>query len=154
MHPTVRICIGIETVKAMLLYIPVAYFANRSTKKPFVVTTFIISYIFPLILFFSRSFGEMVITFIIRGLKEFGEPTRKALIVDLATEDKKAATFGDYYLIRDIIVSIAAFRGAILWSISPAVNFLIAFGFGVMGTLYFVWFGQDLGQVETDHVSQ
>lgn len=144
----------IEMVTAMLVYIPVAYFADRSTKKPFVVTTFIFFSIFPLALFFARSFSAMVIAFIIRGLKEFGEPTRKALIVDLAPEDKKAATFGIYYLIRDIIVSIAAFGGAILWSISPAVNFLVAFGFGVMGTLYFVWFGQDLGRMETDHVSK
>ncbi len=143
----------IEMVTAMLVYIPVAYFADRNTKKPFVVTTFIFFSLFPLVLFFARSFWEMVIAFIIRGLKEFGEPTRKALIVDLAPEDKKAATFGVYYLLRDIIVSMAAFGGAFLWSISPAANFLAAFGFGVMGTLYFIWFGQDLGRLKTDQVS-
>ena len=31
----------IEMVTAMLCYIPVAYFADKSSKKPFVVTTFI-----------------------------------------------------------------------------------------------------------------
>jgi hypothetical protein len=31
----------------------------------------------------------MTVAFIIRGLKEFGEPTRKALIMDLAPEDQK-----------------------------------------------------------------
>ncbi len=143
-----------EMVTAMLVYIPVAYFADRSAKKPFVVTTFVFFTLFPLVLLFARSFWALAIAFVIRGLKEFGEPTRKALIVDLAPEDKKAATFGIYYLIRDIIVSVAAFGGAFLWGISPAVNFLAAFGFGVIGTLYFVWFGQDLGRMEIDHVSE
>lgn len=85
-----------------------------------------------------------VVAFIIRGLKEFGEPTRKALIMDLALEDKKAGMFGLYYLIRDVIVSIAAFGGAFLWEISPQVNFLIAFACGLAGTLCFSIFGRDL----------
>jgi MFS family permease len=135
----------IEMVTAMLVYIPVAYLADRSTKKPFVVTTFAFFTLFPLVLLVSRSFKMMVIAFVIRGLKEFGEPTRKALIMDLAPEGRKAATFGLYYLIRDIIVSAAAFGGAYLWMISPATNFWAAFGFGVLGTLTFALFGRDLG---------
>jgi MFS family permease len=141
----------VEMVTAMMVYIPVAYFADRSTKKPFVLTTFIFFTFFPLILLFARSFWVLVIAFIVRGLKEFGEPTRKALIVDLAPEDRKAATFGVYYLVRDIVVSIAAFGGAFLWRVSPATNFLAAFGFGVIGTLYFFRFGKDLGRLETGH---
>jgi len=137
----------VEMVTAMLVYIPVAYFADRNTKKPFVVTTFIFFSVFPLVLLFAKSFWLMVIAFVVRGLKEFGEPTRKALIMDLAPEGKKAATFGVYYLIRDIVVSVAAFGGALLWNISPTVNFLAAAGFGVVGTLYFVRFGRDLGRI-------
>jgi MFS family permease len=139
----------VEMVTAMLVYIPVAYFADKNTKKPFVVTTFIFFTGFPLLLLFSRSFWLMVVAFVLRGLKEFGEPTRKALIMDLAPEDRKAATFGVYYLIRDLIVSIAAFGGALLWNLSPTVNFLAAFAFGVIGTLYFVIFGVDLGNSTT-----
>ena len=88
----------------------------------------------------------MVIAFVIRGLKEFGEPTRKALIMDLAPEDKKAGMFGLYYLIRDVIVSIGAIGGAFLWQISPEVNFLTAFACGLIGTIYFWIYGKDLGQ--------
>ncbi len=86
----------------------------------------------------------MIVAFIIRGLKEFGEPTRKALIMDLAPEDKKAGMFGMYYLVRDVIVSFAAFGGAWLWVKSPETNFLVAAAFGAAGTLYFALFGRDL----------
>ena len=143
----------IEMATAMLVYIPIAYLADRNTKKPFVFITFIFFTIFPLALLVSHSFPMMVIAFIIRGLKEFGEPTRKALIMDLAPEDKKASVFGLYYLMRDVIVSLAAFGGAFLWNISPTVNFLTAFGFGVMGSLYFLVFGRDLSHTQGHSVS-
>jgi len=47
-------------------------------------------------------------------------------------------------MIRDVIVSLAAFGGAFLWNISPTVNFLVAFGFGIIGSVYFLLFGRDL----------
>jgi len=134
---------AIEMVTALLIYIPVAYFADRGAKKPFVVTTFIFFTLFPLFLLFCRSFRSLVAAFILRGLKEFGEPTRKALIMDLAPEDRKAATFGLYYLLRDTIVSVAAFGGAFLWMISAKANFLAAFAFGLVGTLWFALKGCD-----------
>ena len=137
---------GIEMIVAMLVYVPVAYFADKSTKKPFVVTTFIFFTFFPLALLFCQSFLLLVLAFILRGLKEFGEPTRKALIMDLAPEDRKAGMFGLYYLIRDIVVSVAAFGGAFLWMLGPTVNFLTAFSFGVAGTTVFVIWGNDQGQ--------
>jgi MFS family permease len=136
---------AIEMVTAMLIYVPVAWLADRSAKKPFVVITFFNFAIFPLILFFSHSFAMMTVAFVIRGLKEFGEPTRKALIMDLAPENQKAGMFGLYYLIRDVIVSVAAFCGAFLWMISPATNFFTAFVCGLMGTIYFAIYGKDLG---------
>ena len=128
---------GIEMVTAMLVYIPVAYLADRSTKKPFVVTTFVFFTLFPLALLYAGSFELLIPAFILRGLKEFGEPTRKAMIMDLAPEDRKAAMFGLYYLMRDVIVSLAAFGGAFLWLIGPQVNFLVAFACGVLGTILF-----------------
>ena len=130
---------AIEMATAMLIYIPIAYLADRSTRKPYVAITFFNFTIFPIVLLFSKTFPALIFAFIIRGLKEFGEPTRKALIMDLAPEDSKAWTFGTYYFIRDVIVSVAAFAGAFLWKVSPALNFLIAAGFGLIGTLYFIF---------------
>ena len=95
-------------------------------------------------LFLARNLlkGWLVLAFILRGLKEFGEPTRKALIMDLAPEGQKAAMFGLYYLLRDVIVSVAAFGGAFLWQIGPATNLLVAFSCGVAGTIGFAIWGK------------
>jgi MFS family permease len=158
----------IEMVTAMLIYIPVAYLADKNTKKPYVVATFGFFTLFPVVLLISHTFAAMVIAFIVRGMKEFGEPTRKALIMDLAPEGHKASAFGIYYLLRDIVVSLAAFGGAFLWDpslatktaawlglgtgsmawlhsiASPAANLTVAAGFGLLGTLYFALRGRDL----------
>ncbi len=138
----------IEMATAVLVYIPVAYLADRTTKKPFVTITFVFFTLFPLVLWYSRSFEWLMLAFFLRGLKEFGEPTRKALIMDLAPDSCKAGMFGLYYLIRDVIVSLAAFGGAFLWQAGPQVNFMTAFVFGVIGTLGFAIFGRDI-QMDT-----
>ncbi|MDD5697159.1 MAG: MFS transporter [Victivallaceae bacterium] len=133
----------IEMTVAVLVYLPVAWLADRSGKKPFVATTFIFFTLFPLLLYFSRNFWWLTAAFAVRGLKEFGEPTRKALIMDLAPEDSKAAMFGTYYLLRDVVVTFGAGLGAWLWTISPAANFLTAAAFGVIGTIWFVVKGRN-----------
>ncbi len=133
----------IEMITAMVIYIPVAYFADKYRKKPFILITFMFFTLFPLVLIFSKTFGMLVVAFIIRGMKEFGEPTRKALIMDLAPEAEKAGTFGAYYMVRDIFVSAAAFGAAFLWNVSPEVNFTVAFAFGIIGCIIFAVYGKD-----------
>lgn len=153
MHPVSELTFGwlsaIENLTAVLVYVPVAYMADRFGKKPFVLITFGFFTCFPLVLLHAQSTGPLVAAFVVRGLKEFGEPTRKALIMDLAPEGRKAAMFGLYYLVRDVLVAFAAFGGALLWRIGPDVNLKVAFLFGVVGTLWFAWRGRDCTR-ETD----
>jgi len=139
---------AIEMVTSVLVYIPIAYYADRYFKKPFILITFGFFTIFPLVIYFSSSFAALVIAFIIRGLKEVGEPTRKSLIMDLAPENAKAETFGTYYLFRDVVVSIAALSSAFLWNISPFTNFLTAFIFGLIGTAWYAVWGKEVKQEE------
>jgi len=146
-HPTSELTFGwlsaIENITAVLVYVPVAYMADRFGKKPFVLITFAFFTCFPLALLHAQSIWALAPVFVLRGLKEFGEPTRKAMIMDLASEGRKAAMFGLYYLMRDVIVAFAAFGGALLWRVSPEVNLLVAFGFGVLGTIWFALRGKD-----------
>jgi MFS family permease len=134
----------VEMVTAALIYVPVAYLADRSHKKPFVVITFGFFALFPLVLLVADSFALLVLAFVVRGLKEFGEPTRKALIMDLAVEGRKAATFGAYYLVRDLAVGLVAASAGFLWGIAPAANLLTASACGVAGTLLFAIAGRDV----------
>ena len=134
---------AIEMVVALLVYIPVAYFADRMNKKPFIVATYIFFTLFPFILWLSTSFYMLILAFVIRGLKEFGEPTRKSLIMDLAPEGQKPVYFGSYYFYRDTIVTASAVLGAFLWkNYSPAATFLTSTLFGVLGVLVFAVFGK------------
>ncbi len=153
-HPISALQFGflrsVEMATAILIYIPVACQADRLGKKPFVALTFVFFSAFPLALLFAKSFWWLVPIFVLRGLKEFGEPARKALIMDLAPEDRKAAMFGMYYLIRDMIVSLAAFGGAFLWTASPRLNLLTACAFGVLGTIWFALKGKDLPTSPSD----
>lgn len=147
LHPVSELTFGwlsaLENFTAVLIYLPVAYLADRFGKKPFVLITFAFFTLFPLALLFAQSAWPLAAVFVLRGLKEFGEPTRKALIMDLAPEGRKAAMFGLYYLVRDVLVAFAAFGGALLWRVSPELNLQVAFGFGILGTLWFAWRGRD-----------
>ena len=137
----------IEMITATVIYLPVAFWADKMGKKPFVLATFVFFTIFPVVLYYSRSFP---VAFLIRGMKEFGEPTRKALIMDLAPPNAKAGTFGAYYLLRDLVVSVAAFSSAFLWNISPETNFFTAFACGAIGTILFAIYGRDSNAAPTN----
>jgi hypothetical protein len=41
--------------------------------------------------------------------------------------------------IRDIILTFVAIGGVFLWMFDPKVNFLAAFGFGLIGSVYFAF---------------
>lgn len=133
-----------EMITATLIYIPVASFSDKLERKPFVVITFIFFSIFPLFLYFSTSYLLLIFAFIIRGLKEFGEPTRKAMIMELSVKNAEARSFGLYYFARDFIVSFAAFIGGFLWQISPELNLFTASVTGAAGTLFFLLFGKGI----------
>ncbi len=133
---------AIEMVTSALIFIPVANYSDKLEKKPFIVITFIFFTIFPFMLYFSNTFWLLGIAFFIRGLKEFGEPTRKALILELSKKGMEARSFGMYYFVRDGIVAFAGFLGGVLWKVSPELNLFIAVGFGILGTLYFAIFGK------------
>jgi MFS family permease len=132
--------VGIEMITAMLCYIPVAHLADKHGQRPFVLATFVFFTLFPLTLLRAHNFGWLALAFVIRGLKEFGEPARKALIIAQAAPALRARTYGAYYLIRDCIVTLGSFLGAWLWGISPNANFIGAAICGALGTLWFWWF--------------
>jgi MFS family permease len=129
--------VTVEMVTAMICYIPVAHLADKHGQRPFVLVTFVFFTLFPLSLLWAHSFGWLAVAFSVRGLKEFGEPARKALIIAQARPELRARTYGAYYLIRDCLVTTGSFLGAWLWSLSPQANFIGAAVCGTLGTFWY-----------------
>lgn len=134
----VGVLTGIEMLVATIALIPTAYLSDKYGREPFVLGTFVFFTIFPLALLVANSFPLMVVAFVIRGLKEFGDSARKALIIGECPADIRARMIGCYYLIRDLIVAFGAFAGAMLWKLGPRFNFAGAALLGAAGTIYYV----------------
>jgi len=132
--------VAFEMITAMLCYIPVAHLADKYGRRPFVLATFGFFTLFPLSLLWAHNFAWLAVAFVVRGLKEFGEPARKALIIGEAIPVLRARTYGAYYLIRDCVVTGGSFLGVWLWSLGPQVNFLGAAFCGALATAWFWWF--------------
>jgi MFS family permease len=130
----VGVLTAIEMIVASACYIPVAYLAERYGREPFVIATFFFFTIFPLTLVVAHSFALLAVAFAVRGLKEFGDSPRKALIVGYARPEMRGRTVGAYYLIRDTFVSLGSLLGAWLWKFGPDVNFWSAAALGAAGT--------------------
>jgi MFS family permease len=134
----VGVLTAIEMLAATLCIIPTSYFADKFRREPFVVATFVMFTIFPIALLMSRSFSALVVAFTIRGLKEFGDTSRKALIIGYAEPERRGQMIGAYYLVRDLVVSTGAILGAYLWKLGPALNFLGAAAIGAAGTIFYI----------------
>ena len=134
----VGVLTAIEMFAATLCIIPTSYFADKFRREPFVIGTFVMFTLFPIALLMSRSFSALIIAFTIRGLKEFGDTSRKALIIGYSEPERRGQMIGAYYLVRDLIVSTGAILGAYLWKLGPALNFLGAAAIGAAGTIFYI----------------
>ena len=135
--PAFGALVAVQALTSMLVYVPAARVAARTGKKPFVIATFVAFALFPLAVAGATSFAWLVGAFVIGGLREIGEPARKALIVDLAEPQVRARAVGLYYLCRSLAIAPAAFVGGLLWRVAPGVPFVVASAIGVVGVLVF-----------------
>jgi MFS family permease len=132
------VLIAVQMSTSILVYIPAARRADSLGRKPLVAATFVAFAAFPLAVISAHSFSTLVMAFIVGGLREIGEPARKALIVDLAVPHARARTVGLYYLVRSAAISPAAFVGSLLWRRAVEAPFIVAAAFGVFGLAIFV----------------
>ena len=84
------------------------------------IATFLAFSAFPVAVALGHDAASLVVAFVIGGLREVGEPARKAMIVDLVQPVLRARSVGLYYLIRSLAIAPAAFVGGVLWQITPA----------------------------------
>jgi len=131
------ILVAIQMVTAIVCYLPAAHFADRVGRKPFVIATFVAFSLFPVAVVTAHSFATLVPAFVVGGLREIGEPARKALIVDLVRPEVRARGIGLYYLIRSLAITPAATVGGAFWSVTPSLPFVVAGAVGFVGTALF-----------------
>lgn len=136
--PGFGIMIATQALTTILVQIPAARVAERTGKKPFVTATFIAFALFPIGVAISKSFTLLLVAFIVGGLRELGEPARKALIIDFAAPALRGRVVGLYYLCRSMAIAPAAFVGGLLWRVNPALPFYVAGAMGFAGVAAFV----------------
>lgn len=144
--------LGVEMLIALLSMAPAAKAAERVGLKPVVAVGFAVYALFPVVLIGGPAVLEpvlplqwaMVGIFAFSGLRFAGLPSHKALIVGPAEQGAGGRVTGTYYLLRNTIVIPSAAIGGYLWEfVSPEIAFGIAAGIGVIGTGYFLLFGEE-----------
>jgi len=135
--PQYGVLVSIQMVTSIVCYLPAARLADRIGRRPLVILTFLAFALFPIAVVAASSFATLMAAFTVGGLRELGEPARKALIVDLAKPDIRARSIGLYYLIRSVSITPAALAGGILWRAAPALPFFVAGMFGLVGAMVF-----------------
>lgn len=133
---------------ALATYIPMAKWIDRSASpKPFIGLTFLLFSLFPICLVLLPKacaalglpvMGGLVLTYVLNGLRELGEPARKALISGGFPPDVRARAIGLYWGLRAFAFCPAPLVAAWLWSrIGADATFLIGGGIGLIGTAWF-----------------
>jgi MFS family permease len=134
---------SLQMLVSIVAYIPIAKLSDRLNRKPFILLTFIFFALFPLALVYADNYALIIAAFVVGGLREIGEPARKALIVDLARESLRGRSVGVYYLIRGLVVFPASIIGGWLWVMKPQFPFYAAFAVGVIGCILYAFIGSD-----------
>lgn len=128
---------AVQQAIAILFYLPAGRLAAFTGRRPLVLLTFVFFAAFPLAVRMATTFPALLAAFVIGGLKEFGEPARKSLIVDLAPDHLRGRAVGVYYGIRNLLVVPAGMIGGILWQRAPALPLEAAAIVGAIGVLAF-----------------
>src|SRR5262249_41135585 len=97
--------IAIQLLTSILIYVPSGKIAERVGRKPLVTATLLCFAFYPVAVVLTHNFTGLVFAFILGGLREIGEPSRKAMIVGFARKQLRARTVGLYYLVRSLSIT-------------------------------------------------
>jgi len=129
--------VGLQAGVSILAYFPGAWLAERFGRKPVITFTFLMFALFPLMVGMARDAAWLTAAFVVAGLRELGEPARKASIVDASPPEARGQTVGAYYLARSVAILPAGVIGGLLWARDPHAPFWLAGAIGLAGVLYF-----------------
>lgn len=140
--------LAVMATTALATYVPMAKWIDKSpSPKPFIGLTFLLFSLFPICLvLLPKLCGVLgipvlyglVLTYILNGLRELGEPARKALISSGFDKSIRARAIGLYWGMRAFAFCPAPLVAAFLWTkIGPDATFIIGGSIGLVGTAWF-----------------
>ncbi len=135
--PAFGMLYALQQAVSLVMYLPSGKLADLAGRRSIIALTFLFFALFPLAVQWAYSFTALVVAFVIGGLKEMGEPARKAFIVDLADQAERARAVGVYYTIRNLLIVPAGAIGGILWTHNPQAPLQVAGAVGFLGLALF-----------------
>lgn len=137
--------LNIQVAVNIAMYLMIGPLASRPglAKKPFIGLTFIFFAAFPLALaVFGPTLGliGLCLAYVVGGMRELGEPARKAMITELVAPEVKTQAIGIYWGVRSAAVCLAPLAGGALWLTADAVRpgsgpYVMLLGASLMGWL-------------------
>ncbi len=132
------ILFAVQSVTALLTYLPIGRMTAVVGLQPFIGLTFVFFALFPLSLALAPDGWGLVVAFVVYGLREIGEPARKALITSLLPRDVRAEGVGLYWGLRSLAICWASLVGAVVWwAFGPEHLLYLACAFGCLGAVVF-----------------
>lgn len=129
---------AIQQAVAVAMYLPMGRLADLTGRRPLVAATFFAFASFPVAVRFAHGIPALVAAFVVGGLKEMGEPARKAMIVDLSDPAHRARSVGVYYTIRNLLVVPAGLLGGWLWTIDSRLPLEVAGAVAAIGAVVYL----------------
>jgi predicted MFS family arabinose efflux permease len=79
-----------------------------------------------------------VVAFVVGGLREFGEPARKAMITELVPPAFRTQAIGLYWAARSVGIMLAPLAGGLIWvAFGPEAMLWSAGALGLAGAILF-----------------
>lgn len=134
----IGILFAIQNVTALLTYLPIGRMTAVVGLQPFIGLTFVFFALFPVTLALVPDGWGLVLAFVVYGLREIGEPARKALITSLFPRAIRAEGVGLYWGVRSVAICWASLVGAFVWyAFGPEPLLYLAFAIGCLGAAVF-----------------
>src|SRR5262245_19499017 len=135
---------ALQQTVSLVMYLPSGSLAGLTGKRPLIALTFLFFALFPLAVQWAQATATLAAAFVIGGLKEMGEPARKAFIVDMADPAERARAVGVYYTIRNLLIVPAGAIGGILRGYDQQAPLQVAGAVGMLGTIVFLITSKDI----------
>jgi predicted MFS family arabinose efflux permease len=130
--------IALQNFTALLTYLPIGRTTTKVGLRPFVGLSFVFFALTPLALVLCPSPWWLPVAFVIAGLREVGEPARKAMVTSLFPEEVRARGVGLYWGLRSFAYAPAGLAGAALWwGLGPQGLLWVAFAVGAVGAVLY-----------------